>query len=177
MHGVRRELLELQARHIGLPLRSVDLPWPCSNDEYERIMSAACSSAMAEGVEAVAFGDLFLEDIRAYRIRQLKGTELEPVFPVWGIPTQQLAREMVDAGVRAIVTCVDSRQLNPSFAGRVYDHAFLDSLPPGVDPCGENGEFHTFVYASPVFQVGPIPVRVGETVERDGFFFTDVLPG
>lgn len=176
MHAVRRELLQQQADRTGLPLWTVDLPWPCSNADYERLMSGVCERAVREGISAVAFGDLFLEDIRAYRISQLEGTGLQPLFPVWGLPTAQLARDMLAAGVRAKVTCVDPKQLDPSFVGRDFDQAFLDALPPAVDPCGENGEFHAFVYASPVFRTGPIPIRSGEIVERDGFTFADVLP-
>jgi uncharacterized protein (TIGR00290 family) len=175
MHAVRRALAETQAERIGLPLWPVELPWPCSNAEYEDRMRALCQRAVAEGIDAVAFGDLFLQDIRDYRLRQLQGTGLEPLFPVWQIPTRELAREMIAAGVRAKVTCVDPSKLSKSFAGRDYDQSFLDALPPSVDPCGENGEFHTFVYESPVFS-RPIAVRSGEIVERDGFVFADVLP-
>ncbi len=173
MHAVRRELVERQAERAGLPLWTVELPWPCSNAEYEARMSAVWTRARAEGINAVAFGDLFLEDIRAYRVKQLAGTGLEPLFPVWGLPTGELARQMVDAGVEARVTCVDPKRLPREFAGRRFDREFLASLPEGVDPCGEQGEFHTFVYASPVFQE-PLAVEVGEVVERDGFVFADV---
>ena len=176
MHAVRRALVETQAQRAGIPLWTVNLPWPCSNPEYEERMDAVCRRAIAEGFAAIAFGDLFLEDIRAYRIRQLEGTGLEPLFPVWGIPAAQLAREMIAAGVRAKLTCVDPARLDKSFAGRDFDLELLDALPAGVDPCGENGEFHTFVHAAPVFSA-PIPVRAGEIVERDGFIFADVLPG
>jgi len=173
MHAVRRELVELQAERAGLPLWAVELPWPCSNADYEDRMRAVCARAVAEGIDAVAFGDLFLEDIRAYRVKQLEGTGLEPLFPVWGIPTGDLARQMIAAGVRARITCVDSSKLSCSFSGRDFDAAFLASLPPGIDHCGENGEFHTFVYESPAFSA-PIRIRTGEQVERDGFVFTDV---
>lgn len=175
MHAVRRELVEAQADRTGLPLWSVDLPWPCSNAEYESRLLKVCERAVAEGISAVAFGDLFLEDIRAYRIRQIEGTGLEPLFPVWGIPTGALAREMIDAGVRAKITCVDPSKLPASYAGRDFDREFIDSLPAGIDACGENGEFHSFVYESPVFR-SPIEVRSGEVVERDGFVFADVIP-
>jgi uncharacterized protein (TIGR00290 family) len=175
MHAVRRELVAAQAARLGLPLWSVELPWPCSNAEYERLMGTACRRAVAEGITAVAFGDLFLQDIRDYRIRQLQGTGLEPLFPVWDIPTAALARQMIAAGVKAKITCVDPSKLDRSFAGRDYDSSFLDALPPGIDPCGENGEFHTFVYDAPVFS-SPVPMRVGEILERDGFVFADVLP-
>jgi uncharacterized protein (TIGR00290 family) len=175
MHAVRRELTLAQAERTGLPLWAVDLPWPCSNAEYETRMQAACDRAIAEQFQAVAFGDLFLEDVRGYRVRQLAQTGLEPLFPVWKIPTAGLAREMIAHGVKAKLTCVDPSKLDRSFAGREYDTALLADLPPGVDPCGENGEFHTFVYESPVFS-SPIAVRMGEIVERDGFVFADVLP-
>jgi len=175
MHAVRRALVDAQAARTEIPQCSVDLPWPCSNAEYEERMRGVCQRAIAEGITAVAFGDLFLQDIRDYRERQLLGTGLEPLFPVWGIPTAQLAGDMIAAGVKAKITCVDPAQVDRSFAGRDFDQALLDSLPPGVDPCGENGEFHTFVYDAPVFS-RPIEVRMGEIVERDGFVFADVLP-
>jgi uncharacterized protein (TIGR00290 family) len=175
MHAVRRALVEAQAERVGLPLWAVELPYPCSNAEYEDRMRAVCERAVAEGITAVAFGDLFLEDIRAYRIRQLQGTGLEPLFPLWRIPTGELALEMIAAGVKAKVTCVDPSKLAASFAGRDYDRNFLDALPPEADPCGENGEFHTFVYDAPPFS-RPIEVRPGEVIERDGFVFADVVP-
>jgi uncharacterized protein (TIGR00290 family) len=175
MHAVRRELVELQAQRTGLPLWAVDLPYPCSNQEYEDRMRVVCQRAVAEGFAAVAFGDLFLQDIRDYRIRQLQGTGLEPLFPVWGIPTGELARNMVTAGVKAKVTCVDPSKLARSYAGRDFDANFLVDLPPVIDPCGENGEFHTFVHDAPPFS-RPIAVRSGEVVVRDGFVFADVLP-
>ncbi len=173
MHAVRRELVALQAERAGLPLWAVELPWPCSNAEYEARMGAVWERARAEGIDAVAFGDLFLEEIRAYREKQLAGTGLEPLFPVWGLGTEALAREMVDAGVEARVTCVDPKRLPREFAGRRFDRDFLAALPEGVDPCGEKGEFHTFVSASPVLRE-PLAVEVGEVVERDGFVFADV---
>jgi len=175
MHAVRRELAEAQAERIGLPLWSVDLPWPCSNAVYEGLMKGVWDRAVASGITAMAFGDLFLEDLRAYRENQLKSTGITPVFPVWQIPTDQLARELIDSGLRAMVTCVDPAKLDASFAGRDYDHEFLHDLPPSVDPCGENGEFHTFVYSAPVFS-SSIPIRSGEIVTRDGFVFADVIP-
>jgi len=176
MHAVRRALVEAQAERTGLPLWAVELPSPCSNAEYEDRMRAVYQRAVAEGITAVAFGDLFLEDIRDYRIRQLQGTGLEPLFPLWLIPTKDLALEMIDAGVKARVTCVDPAKLAKSFAGRDYNRSFLEDLPPGIDPCGENGEFHTFVHDAPPFS-RPIEVRWGEVVERDGFVFADVLTG
>jgi uncharacterized protein (TIGR00290 family) len=175
MHAVRRELAEAQAAAAGAPLWRVPLPWPCSNAEYERILAEVCARAVSEGIEAVAFGDLFLREIRDYRERQLAGTGLEPIFPVWNLPTDALARDMMAAGVRARLTCVDPRVLPREFAGREWDSALLADLPAGVDPCGENGEFHTFVYDGPMFR-RPIPVSSGEVVERDGFIFADLLP-
>jgi uncharacterized protein (TIGR00290 family) len=175
MHAVRRELLEMQAAAVGLPLWTVPLPWPCSNEEYEIRMSSLCARAVAEGVEAMAFGDLFLADIRAYRERQLRGTTLQPLFPAWQIPTAELAREMIVSGLKAKITCVDPRVLSPEFAGREFDIQLLADLPPGIDPCGENGEFHSFVYDGPGFSA-PVPIEVGEVVERDGFVFADLKP-
>lgn len=175
MHAVRRALVEDQAKRIGIPLWAVELPWPCSNSEYEDRMRSVCQRATAEGIAAVAFGDLFLQDVRDYRIRQLQGSGLEPLFPVWQIPTGQLSRDMIAAGVRAKITCVDPSKVAKSFAGREYDASLLHALPAGVDPCGENGEFHTFVYDAPVFS-HPIEVRNGEVVARDGFVFADLLP-
>lgn len=174
MHSTRRAVLEAQAAAAGLPLHVVPLPWPCSNEVYEAAMAEACADAVAQGVRAMAFGDLFLEDIRAYRVERLAGTGLEPVFPVWQLPTGPLVREMLAAGVRTRVVSVDPRKLPAAFAGREIDEEFLRDLPPGVDPCGENGEFHTCVYAGPMFQ-RPIPVELGEVVERDGFVFADVV--
>jgi uncharacterized protein (TIGR00290 family) len=174
MHAVRRSLVEQQAAAAGLPLWAVPLPWPCSNDEYERLMAGACARAVAEGIEGVAFGDLFLEDVRAYRVKQLDGTGLEPVFPVWGLPTPELARDMIAAGVRAKLTCVDPRKLDRSFAGREFDETLLADFPEGIDPCGERGEFHSFVYAGPMFS-SAIPVTVGEIVLRDQFVFADLM--
>jgi len=175
MHAVRRTLVKMQAERAGLPLWEIELPWPCSNDDYECRMRAVMERALAEGVDAVAFGDLFLEDIRAYRVKQLAGTALEPLFPVWGIPTGELAQQMIAGGVRAKLTCVDPAKLDPSFAGREFDAALLRDLPDGIDPCGENGEFHSFVYAAPVFS-SAIAVEAGEVVTRDNFVFADVLP-
>ena len=172
MHGTRRSVLEAQARAAGLPLWIVPLPWPCSNEIYEQRMSEACARAIDAGVEAVAFGDLFLADVRACRERQLAGTGLEPLFPLWEIPTHQLAREMIAAGLRTKVVCVDTRQLPADFAGRDFDDEFLRDLPATVDPCGERGEFHTCVYAGPMF-AHPLQLCAGERVNRDGFVFAD----
>jgi uncharacterized protein (TIGR00290 family) len=173
MHSTRRAILEAQARAVELPLHVVPLPWPCSNEDYERAMRVAVDSALARGVTHVAFGDLFLEDIRAYRIDQLAGTGLAPLFPLWGEPTAPLARRMIDAGVEAVLTCVDPTKLPRSFAGRRFDHALLDELPEGVDPCGEKGEFHSCVLAGPMFR-HRIAATPGEVVERDGFIFADL---
>lgn len=175
MHAVRRALIESQAERIGAPLWAVPLPWPCSNADYERIMADALQRAVSLGITGVVFGDLFLTEIRRYRERQLAGTDLEPIFPLWGLPTRELALEMIAAGLRAKLTCVDPRVLSPDFAGRDFDAALLADLPSTVDPCGENGEFHSFVYDGPMFR-SPIPVAPGEIVERDGFVFADLLP-
>lgn len=175
MHAVRRELAEAQAERTGIPLWAVQLPWPCSNEDYESRMREVCDRAVAEGIHAVAFGDLFLEDVRDYRIQQMAGTGLELLFPAWGIPTDRLARQMISAGVKAKITCVDPSKLDSSFAGRDFNQQFLDDLPSNVDPCGENGEFHSFVYDAPVFSM-PIEVHSGEIVKRDGFVFADVVP-
>jgi len=175
MHAVRRELVDMQAARAGLPVWPIYLPSPCSNAVYEALMGDVCLRAVREGVTAIAFGDLFLEDIRRYRERQLQAVGIEPVFPVWKIPTRELALEMISAGVRAKVTCIDPAKLDRSYAGREFDLEFLNSLPDQIDPCGENGEFHTFVYDAPVFS-SPIEVETGEIVERDGFVFADVVP-
>jgi uncharacterized protein (TIGR00290 family) len=174
MHSTRRALLEAQAKAADLPLYSVPLPWPCSNQHYETAMRSACEAAVAEGIEAMAFGDLFLEDVRRYREEKLQGTGLQPIFPVWGLDTRQLAQEMIASGLRARIVCVDPKKLPAEFAGRDFDADFLRDLPEGVDPCGENGEFHSVVYAGPMFRE-PIPIESGEIVERDGFVFADVL--
>ncbi len=175
MHGVRRELLDAQAEALGLPLHVVELPWPCPNEVYEERMDASLAVARGAGVEVVGFGDLFLEDIRRYREEAMAGSGLAPVFPLWMRPTDVVAREILTSGIRAVVTCVDLAQASPALAGRWYDEAFLTDLPPGIDPCGEHGEFHTFVVDGPGLS-RPIEVTVGETVERDGFAFTDVVP-
>ena len=177
MHAVRRELLEAQADAAGLPLHVVPLPWPCSNAQYESLMSAAVSRFVRDGFTHVAFGDLFLDDVRGYREARLAGTGLEPIFPLWKTkPTRELADEMVTAGLQARLTCVDPRKLDRAFAGRVFDRSLLRDLPAAVDPCGENGEFHSFAFAGPMFH-HPIPNELGEIVERDGFVFADVELG
>jgi len=176
MHGVRRELLLRQADAVGLPVHEVNIPWPCSNEQYEAAMSAVIAAAHEQGVTWMAFGDLYLADIRAYREEKLRGTGLQPMFPLWGRDTSALAREMLAAGIAAVVSCVDTAQLDPAFAGRSFDQKFLGDLPRTADPCGENGEFHTFTWNGPGFR-RPVPVTVGESVDRDGFLFTDLLPG
>jgi uncharacterized protein (TIGR00290 family) len=173
MHAVRRRLVEAQASAAGLPLRTVPLPWPCTNEEYETRMRVAVSQAVNEGFTHVAFGDLFLEDVRNYREQKLAGTGLTPVFPIWGIPTDRFAEEMVENGLRSVLTCVNPKHLDRSFAGRQFDRALLTDLPTDVDKCGERGEFHSFAYDGPMFS-RPIAVTVGEVVDRDGFVFADV---
>jgi uncharacterized protein (TIGR00290 family) len=175
MHAVREELLDRQAAAAGLPCAKVRLPWPCSNETYELELARALAAARRAGVTRVVFGDLFLEDVRAYRVARLAGTGIEPVFPLWGRDTAALAREMLAGGLRATLTCVDPRRLDRAFAGRAYDAALLAALPAGVDPCGENGEFHTFVTAGPMLAT-PIAVAPGEVVEREGFVFADLVP-
>jgi uncharacterized protein (TIGR00290 family) len=174
MHAVRRSLVRQQAQAAGLPLWEVELPWPCSNQQYESAMARACERAVQSGIECVAFGDLFLRDIREYREKQLQGTGLQPIFPLWSLPTEALAKEMIAAGLRARITCVDTRQLAPEFAGREFDARFLEDLPHPIDRCGENGEFHSFVYAGPMFSRG-IEVETGEAILRDGFMFCDLV--
>jgi diphthamide synthase (EF-2-diphthine--ammonia ligase) len=173
MHAVRRTLLEAQSRAAGVPLRTIPLPWPCSNDDYEARMRAAVSQAVDEGFTHVAFGDLFLEDVRRYREDKLAGTGLTPMFPLWGIPTAALAEEMVDGGLRAILTCVNPKCLDRSFAGRQFDRSLLRDLPEGVDPCGERGEFHSFAYGGPMYAT-QVAATAGDIVDRDGFVFADV---
>lgn len=175
MHAVRRTLVEAQAQAAGLDLHVIEIPYPCPNADYERIMGGFVAKARAQGVDAMAFGDLFLADIRAYRERHLAGTGITPLFPLWGRDTRALAEEMIGGGLVTHVTCVDPRKLDRTFAGRVFDAAFLADLPDGIDPCGENGEFHTLVSAGPMFREA-IPVRRGEVVDRDGFVFADMVP-
>jgi uncharacterized protein (TIGR00290 family) len=175
MHAVRTELVRAQAQAAGLPLRVVEIPHPCSNDEYESAFQRAVRDAREEGVRRMAFGDLFLEDVRAYRERLLAGSGVEPMFPLWGRDTAVLAREMLAGGLRAVVTCVDPKQIPAELAGRSFDAALLAALPPGADPCGERGEFHTCVTAGPMFS-RPVPAIAGSVVERDGFVFADLVP-
>jgi uncharacterized protein (TIGR00290 family) len=173
MHAVRVELLQAQADALGLPLWQIPIPSPCPNEIYERAMAAAVARAVAQGFTHMAFGDLFLEDIRRYREERLAGTGLTPIFPLFGIDTTMLSREMVACGLRARLTCVNPKVLDARFAGREFDASLLDELPASVDPCGERGEFHSFAYAGPMFSK-PIPIKSGEVVERDGFVFADV---
>jgi len=175
MHAVRVALLRAQAEAVGLPLFEVGIPSPCPNEAYEAAMAGALASARERGITAVAFGDLFLEDVRRYREERMAGTGLRPLFPLWGRPTRQLAEEMIALGQRAVLTCVDPRALARDFAGRAFDAALLRDLPDSVDPCGENGEFHSFAWDGPAFR-RPVPVRAGEVVERDGFVFADLVP-
>lgn len=175
MHGVRRSVLDVQAKALGLPVYPVEIPHPCPNEVYERAMGAAVARLRADGIERMVFGDLYLEDVRRYREDRLRGTGIEPVFPLWGRPTRALAESMIAGGLRAVLVCVDPRRLPRSFAGRTFDRPFLDDLPPGVDPCGENGEFHSCVVAGPMWR-GALPVRPGAVVERDGFVFADLVP-
>jgi len=175
MHAVRVALLERQAEAAGLPVRVIPIPNPCTNADYEAVMSEFVSESRQQGIEYFAFGDLFLEDIRRYREDRLAGTGITPIFPLWDRPTKELSRDMVTGGLRARITCIDPARLSPEFAGHEYDKSFLNRLPETVDPCGENGEFHTFAFDGPMFDKA-VNVGVGETVSRDGFVFTDLLP-
>ena len=175
MHAVRRALVEAQADRLGLELNVIEIPSPCTNEVYELRMSEAIESALADGVEHFVFGDLFLEDVRSYREEKLAGTGISPLFPLWGQPTNALAQLMIDSGVKAVVTCVDPSHVSASFAGRFFDTSLLADLPASADPCGERGEFHTFVFDGPGFS-SPIDIEVGDVVERDGFVFCDLRP-
>lgn len=176
MHGVRTSLLAAQAAALEIPLWSVRIPPSATNGQYERAMVDALAMVRGQGVEAIAFGDLFLADVRAYRERLVAGTGLRPVFPLWGQPTVDLAQRFVSGGFRAVVVCVDPRQIDVSHCGAEFDAALLRGLPESADPCGERGEFHTFVYDGPMF-CRPIVTQRGIVVEREGFFFCDLLPG
>jgi uncharacterized protein (TIGR00290 family) len=173
MHGVREDILRAQADAAGLPLMTIPLPWPCSNEIYETRLRAAVDGAVAEGFTHVAFGDLFLEDVRKYREDRLAGTGLTPIFPLWGLPTPQLARDMIAGGLRARLKCVDPRAMPREFVGAEFDRRLLDALPASVDPCGERGEFHSCVTAGPMFSRA-LEVEPGEVVEREGFVFGDL---
>jgi uncharacterized protein (TIGR00290 family) len=175
MHGVRVELLQRQAKSIGLPLEIIEIPYPCSNAEYEEIMSQFVERTKNDNIEYFAFGDLFLEDVRNYREERLKDSGIKPIFPIWGIPTDKLSREMISSGLRTVITCIDPKQIPKEFIGREFDENFLDSLPETIDPCGENGEFHSFVFDGPMFKE-QIEIYVGDIVHRDDFVFADVLP-
>jgi uncharacterized protein (TIGR00290 family) len=175
MHGVREELLEEQARAAGLPLVKVEIPSPCPNEVYERAMGEAVAHLRQDGVEVIVFGDLFLEDVRNYRESRMKDTGIRPEFPLWGRPTDTLARTMIASGLSATLVCLDPKKLPARFAGRSFDLALLDELPPNVDPCGEGGEFHTFATGGPMFD-HEIRITPGVVVERDGFVFADLLP-
>lgn len=174
MHGVREELLALQAAALGLPIFKISIPSPCSNEVYEHEMTQMIGTLRGRGITHFGFGDLFLEDIRSYRELKLAGTGMKPIFPLWRRNTTDLAREMLSSGLKAKLTCVDSRKLSADFAGHEFDEAFLKDIPSTIDPCGENGEFHTFVYESPIFK-RPIRVSSGEIVNRDGFIFADII--
>lgn len=174
MHGVRRELLDAQLRAANLPLFPVTIPSPCPNEIYEARMGEAVAAARANGISKIIFGDLFLEDIRAYREEKLCGTGIEAVFPLWGIPTGRLAREMIAGGLKARVVCLDPKKMPRALAGKAFDEELLAALPQGVDPCAENGEFHTCVTSGPMFSKN-LEVKTGEVVERDGFVFADLM--
>ena len=174
MHGVRVKLLQRQADRLGLPLQIIYIPYPCSNEQYAQVMSEFVTQARAAGVTHFAFGDLFLEDVRRYREERLQGTGISPIFPLWGSDTRELSQTMVVAGLRSVLTCVDPKQLSKDFAGRIFDATLLRDLPADVDPCGENGEFHSFAFDGPMFAQA-VDFTLGETVARDGFVFTDLL--
>ena len=176
MHAVRNELIHQQADSIGLPLQLIPIPHQCSDPEYKKIMGNFIEEAKSREIESIAFGDLFLEDIRSYREDSLAETGITPLFPLWGMPTDELSQEMVNSGLRAKITCIDPQHLSPEFAGHEYNDTFLEQIPGSVDPCGENGEFHSFAYDGPMFE-SAVNICEGETVTRDGFIFTDLLPG
>ena len=174
MHGVRRELLELQAERVGLPLEVIAIPYPCSNNEYEMRMTRFIDQVRADNVDFCAFGDLYLEDVRQYRENNLNNTGITPIFPLWRKSTAEISSEMINNGLRAIVTCIDPKRMSETFVGREYNKSFLQDIPVEVDPCGENGEFHSFAFDGPMFRE-PINVSAGETVHRDGFVFSELL--
>ncbi|WP_024544883.1 ATP-binding domain-containing protein [Picosynechococcus sp. NKBG15041c] len=174
MHGVRIELLQKQAESLDLPLEIIEIPYPCRNIEYEKIMGDFVERVKSNGVEYFAFGDLFLEDVRNYREEKLKGSGIQPIFPIWGIPTEKISREMVKNGLKTITICVDSKRIPDKFLGKIFDDNFLDALPETIDPCGENGEFHTFVYDAPMFKK-PIEITIGERFARENFVYVDIL--
>lgn len=174
MHGVRVELLRKQAECIGLPLEIIEIPYPCSNEEYERIMGLFVERVKIDNIEHFAFGDLFLEEVRAYREEKLKDTGISPIFPIWGAPTDTLSKEMIRSGLKTVITCINPKQISKEFVGKEFDDDFLESLPENIDPCGENGEFHSFVFDGPMFKE-KIDIVVGDIVHRDNFVFADVL--
>jgi uncharacterized protein (TIGR00290 family) len=176
MHAVKTELIEQQAKMTGLPLRLIPIPNQCSDSKYKTIMSEYIQEVKSQNVEAIAFGDLFLEDVRDYRESNLSGTGITPLFPLWGTPTEKLSKDMIASGLKAKITSIDPQYLSEAFAGHEYNAEFLDQLPDNVDPCGENGEFHSFVYGGPMFKE-MVHISLGETVKRDGFIFKDLLPG
>lgn len=175
MHGVRLELLQKQAKSLELPLEVLEIPYPCSNEEYENVMNEFVERCKIGKIDAFAFGDLYLEDIRQYRVDKLEGSGIEPIFPIWQIPTNVLAKEMIESGLRTVITCLDPKKMPVELAGKEFSHEFINMLPEGVNSCGENGEFHSFVFDGPMFKE-PIDIEVGEVVEREGFVFADVLP-
>ena len=175
MHAVRTELIVQQAERTGLPLHLIPIPDPCSDAEYKAIMGEFINEVKSQGIDCIAFGDLFLEDVRSYREDSLAGTGITPIFPLWGIPTAELSRKMVASGLRAVITCIDPKQISKEFSGHEYNITFLESIPDTVDPCGEKGEFHSFAYDGPMFR-DKVNILKGETVTREGFVFTDVLP-
>jgi uncharacterized protein (TIGR00290 family) len=175
MHAVRIELIHRQAQSVGLPVQLIPIPQPCSNNEYETIMKNFVGQAKQQGIDCFAFGDIFLEDIRKYRETNLANSGIAPIFPLWGMPTGKLSKEMVNSGLRAIITCVDPKHLSADFAGQEYGESFLERIPANIDPCGENGEFHTFTFDGPMFKK-PMNIAIGKTISRDGFIFTDLLP-
>ncbi|UCH08424.1 MAG: adenine nucleotide alpha hydrolase [Deltaproteobacteria bacterium] len=174
MHAVSDRLLRTQARAVGFPLQELEIPYPCSNTEYARVMERFLAEATTQGIKKIAFGDLSLEDVRRYREEKMRHTGIEPVFPIWGTPTNVLSRKLIEAGFRMLVTCIDPRSVPRKLIGREYDKTFLEELPKGADPCGENGEFHTFVFDGPIF-TEPLQVQPGRIVVRDGFVFADVV--
>lgn len=175
MHGIRIELLKQQAKSVNLPLYIVYIPYPCNNDEYTQIMKSFILEAKKDGVECFAFGDLFLENVRAYRENLLKGSGITALFPIWGISTKTLSKQMISEGLKAVISCVNSEHMAAEFAGRDYDESFLNDIPKNIDPCGENGEFHSFTFDGPMFQ-SPIGIILGETVYQDVVCFKDILP-
>lgn len=175
MHAVRTELVRRQAQNTGLPIQLIPIPHPCSDAEYGTIMKDFVGQAKQQGIENFAFGDIFLDDVRRYREANLAGSGITPIFPLWGMATGKLSVEMVNGGLRATITCVDPKRLPANFAGQEYGESFLERIPANIDPCGENGEFHTFAFAGPMFK-NPLNISIGETVSRDGFIFTDLLP-